>query len=189
MFLEDEIVLRKDYPMLILKGKTFVVPVANFYDEKEFWYPYFRLQEEGGKVIVLGDKAGGEYKSKSGMAAVADKAYGEVKATDVDGIVIPGGFAPDYMRRSRELLDLVKALCDQDKLVAFICHAGWVPISAGILKNRRATSVGAIKDDLVNAGCIWEDKAVVVDRNLISSRTPADLPQFFVAIMTFFGGK
>jgi protease I len=102
---------------------------------------------------------------------------------DFDGLVIPGGYAPDIMRRSKKLLQLTREIYDEGKPVAFICHAGWVPISAGIVRGKRGTSVGAIKDDLVNAGLAWEDSPVVVDGNLISSRTPADLPDFMRALI------
>jgi protease I len=106
-----------------------------------------------------------------------------VSAKDFDGLVIPGGYAPDILRRYPKVLQLTREIFEAGKPVAFICHAGWVPISAGIVKGRRGTSVGAIKDDLVNAGMTWEDSPVVVDGNLISSRTPADLPQFMKALI------
>jgi protease I len=112
-----------------------------------------------------------------------DTSVDQLDAKDFDGLVIPGGYAPDIMRRSPKLLQLTREIHDAGKPVAFICHAGWVPISAGIVKGRRGTSVGAIKDDLVNAGMLWEDSPVVVDGNLISSRTPADLPQFMGALI------
>jgi protease I len=111
-----------------------------------------------------------------------------IAASDFDGLVIPGGYAPDVMRRSAKLLQLTREIHDAGKPVAFICHAGWVPISAGIVKGRRGTSVGAIRDDLVNAGMLWEDSPVVVDGNLISSRTPADLPDFMRALIRALQG-
>jgi protease I len=107
----------------------------------------------------------------------------DLAAKSFDGLVIPGGYAPDIMRRSQKLLQLTREIYEAGKPVAFICHAGWVPISAGIVRGKRGTSVGAIKDDLVNAGMLWEDSAVVVDGNLISSRTPADLPDFMRALI------
>src|SRR6185295_20063751 len=105
------------------------------------------------------------------------------------GLVIPGGYAPDILRRSPRVLQLVREIHQADKPVAFICHAGWVPISAGILRGKRGTSVGAIRDDLVNAGMLWEDSPVVVDGNLISSRTPADLPEFMRALIGALRGQ
>jgi protease I len=107
----------------------------------------------------------------------------ELRAADFDGLVVPGGYAPDIMRRSPKLLELTRGIFEAGKPVAMLCHAGWVPISAGIVRGRRGTSVGAIRDDLVNAGMRWEDAAVVVDGNLISSRTPADLPAFMRALI------
>jgi protease I len=118
-----------------------------------------------------------------------DTSVDEVSAGEFDGLVIPGGYAPDIMRRSQKLLQLTRDIYQAGKPVAFICHAGWVPISAGIVRGKRGTSVGAIKDDLVNAGMLWEDSAVVVDGNLISSRTPADLPQFCRAIIAALEGS
>lgn len=175
--------------MSSLEGKKIALLLANLYDEKEFWYPYFRLKEAGAEVVVVGEKAGEECKGKVGMPARSQKSFAEVKADDFAGVVIPGGFGPDYLRRSQECLKLVRDISEAGKLVAFICHAGWVPISAGILKGRKATSVGAIKDDMVNAGCLWEDKALVSDGNFVSSRTPDDLPEFAKGILAFFDAK
>lgn len=172
-----------------LKGKTIAILVAPLYNEWEFWYPFYRLKEAGATVVVVGAKDGEHYKSKTGMEAIADKGYTEVHASKLDGLIIPGGFAPDFLRRSKDCLNLVQNIFNQDKLIAFICHAGWVPISAGILKGKRATSFFAIKDDMVNAGCLWEDAAVVRDGNLISSRTPDDLPEFMRTILKFLAEK
>jgi protease I len=161
-----------------LKGKTIAILVGPMYNEWEFWYPFYRLKEAGATVVVVGEAADTQYKSKIEMVATSDKAFAEVRAAELDGIIIPGGFAPDFMRRSKDCLTLVKEVFEQDKLIAFICHAGWVPISAGIVKGKRATSFFAIKDDMVNAGCLWEDGPMIRDGNLISSRTPDDLPAF-----------
>lgn len=171
-----------------LKGKTIAVFIEQQYNEQEFWYPKIRLAEAGATVIVAGPVANREYHSKAGLAAKSDAAFGELKAAELDGVVIPGGFAPDYMRRSKECLALVRALHEQGKLVAFICHAGWVPISAGILKGKKATSYASIKDDMVNAGALWEDSSLVRDGNLISSRNPQDLPDFMRGIIAFLKG-
>lgn len=175
--------------MSSLSGKKIALLLAKWFDEREFWYPYFRLQEAGAEVVVIADEADAKYTSKEGMTEVSDKAFDAVKAKDYDGVVIPGGFGPDFMRRSKACLKFVRDLHDQEKMVAFICHAGWVPISCGIIKGRKATSFSAIKDDMVNAGCLWEDKSVVVDGNLISSRSPADLPDFMKAIIAFYKNK
>ncbi|MFW5489130.1 MAG: type 1 glutamine amidotransferase domain-containing protein [Desulfovibrio sp.] len=161
------------------------MPVANLYNDLEFWYPKIRMTEAGAKVIVAGAKAGETYKSKIGLPATCDVAYGDISADKVDGIIIPGGYAPDFMRRDPAAVQLVADLDAQKKLVAFICHAGWLPISAKILKGRTCTSYFAIKDDMINAGVNWVDGEAVVDGNFVSSRTPDDLPAFCRAILEF----
>lgn len=156
---------------------------APYYEELELWYPKIRLEEEGIGTIVagVGEKT---YTGKRGAYPVTvDTHVDQCEAKDFAGLVIPGGYAPDILRRYPRVLSLTKEIFDAGKPVAFICHAGWVPISAGIVKGRRGTSVGAIRDDLVNAGMRWEDSPVVVDGNLISSRTPADLGHFMKALL------
>jgi protease I len=167
---------------MTLKGKTILFFAGPLYEDLELWYPKIRLEEEGARTVVAGT---GEktYQGKRGYPLTVDISVDAVRAADFDGLVIPGGYAPDVMRRSAKLLQVTREIHDAGKPVAFICHAGWVPISAGIVKGRRGTSVGAIKDDLVNAGMLWEDSPVVVDGNLISSRTPADLPEFMRALI------
>jgi protease I len=162
-----------------LSGKKIAVFVDKLYQEMEVWYPYYRLQEAGADAIFVGAKAGETYPSKLGYPAVADKSYDSVSADEFDGVVLPGGFAPDYIRRHAKATQLVKEIGDHGKLVAAICHGPWVLCSAhGLLKGRRATSFYAIKDDVINAGAHWEDAEVVVDANLITSRKPEDLPAF-----------
>ena len=165
-----------------LDGKIVLFFAGPLYEDLELWYPKIRLEEEGARTVVAGT---GEktYQGKKGYPITVDTSVDEIRAADFDGLVIPGGYAPDIMRRSQKLLQLTREIFQAGKPVAFICHAGWVPISAGIVKGKRGTSVGAIKDDLVNAGLLWEDSAVVVDGNLISSRTPGDLPQFCKALI------
>jgi protease I len=165
-----------------LQGTTVLFFAAPLYEDLELWYPKIRLEEEGVRTVVagLGERT---YQGKRGYPVTPDARVEDVDAATFDGLVIPGGYAPDILRRSGRVLDLTRTIYQAGKPVAFICHAGWVPISAGIVRGRRGTSVGAIKDDLVNAGLLWEDSAVVVDGNLISSRTPADLPQFCRAII------
>lgn len=165
-----------------LAGKTILFFAAPLYEDLELWYPKIRLEEEGAKTVVagVGEKT---YQGKRGYPITVDTNVDQVSAGQFDGLVIPGGYAPDILRRYPKVLSLTKEIFDAGKPVAFICHAGWVPISAGIVRGRRGTSVGAIKDDLVNAGLRWEDSPVVVDGNLISSRTPADLPQFMRALI------
>jgi len=165
-----------------LKGKKVLFFAGPLYEDLELWYPKIRLEEEGATTTVagLGDKT---YQGKRGYPVVVDVDVERVDAAGFDGLVIPGGFAPDQLRRSDKVLRLAREIYQAGKPLAFICHAGWVPISAKILKGKRATSVRAIKDDMENAGVIWEDAAVVVDGNLISSRTPADLPDFCKALI------
>ena len=165
-----------------LKGKKIAVLAEDMYQEMELWVPYYRLKEEGAEVKVVAPEKK-TYKSKLGYPVNADVAASDVSAKDFDGVVIPGGYAPDMMRRHKAILDLVKGCFDQGKPVGAICHAGWVPISAGILKGKRATCLPAIKDDVINAGAIYVDEEAVRDGNLISSRSPDDLPAFCRAII------
>ena len=165
-----------------LKGKKVAILVDQMYQEMEVWVPLYRLLEEGIEVITVGAEAGKSYPSKLGYPCVAQKSYDEVSAGDFDGIVVPGGFAPDHIRRHPKANQLVADINAQGKLVAAICHGPWVLCSAhGMLKGRKATSFFAIKDDVVNAGAEWSDAAVVVDGNLVTSRKPEDLPAFCVA--------
>jgi protease I len=168
---------------MTLKGRTILFFAGPLYEDLELWYPKIRLEEEGARTVVAGT---GEktYQGKRGYPLTVDASVDDIRANEFDGLVIPGGYAPDIMRRSQKLLQLTREIYEAGRPVAFICHAGWVPISAGIVRGKRGTSVGAIKDDLVNAGMIWQDSAVVVDGNLISSRTPADLPVFCKAIIS-----
>jgi protease I len=165
-----------------LQGTTVLFFAAPLYEDLELWYPKIRLEEEGARTVVAGV---GErtYQGKRGYPLTVDANVDDVSAHDFDALVIPGGYAPDILRRSQRVLQLVRQIHQAGKPIAFICHAGWVPISANILRGKRGTSVGAIKDDLVNAGMLWEDSPVVVDGNLISSRTPADLPAFCKALI------
>jgi protease I len=162
-----------------LAGRRIAILVDQIYQEMELWYPLYRLREAGAEVVVVGPTAGATYDSKLGYPAKADKSYDEVSARDFDGVVIPGGYAPDHMRRHAKALQLVADLNKQGKLVGAICHAGWVLCSAhGLLRGRRVTSFFAIKDDMSHAGARWEDAEVVVDGNLVTSRKPDDLPAF-----------
>ncbi|HEY1338270.1 MAG TPA: type 1 glutamine amidotransferase domain-containing protein [Bryobacteraceae bacterium] len=161
-----------------LKGKRIAILVDNLYQEMEAWYPYYRLKEAGAEVVTLGAKAGETYTSKHGYPMKADKAYTDVLSVDFDGVIVPGGYAPDHIRRHEAAIQFVRE-CDRDhKLVAAICHAPWVLCSAGILRGRKATCFFAIKDDVINAGARYEDAEVVVDDNLVTSRKPDDLPAF-----------
>jgi protease I len=159
------------------------VLVEENYEDLELWYPKIRLEEASFQVVVVGPTAGHTYKAKHGYPCKADISFSDAAATSFDAIVIPGGFAPDKLRRSPHVLHIVKETFTKGKPVAFICHGGWVPISAKILKGKKVTGAAAIKDDLENAGGIWQDAPVVVDGNVISSRSPLDLPFFAKAIL------
>jgi len=160
---------------------------APLYEDLELWYPKIRLEEEGHATTVAG-LGEAVYHGKRGYPVTPDATVDEVVARSFDALVIPGGYAPDILRRSARVLELTREIHEAGKPIAFICHAGWVPISAGIVRGKRGTSVGAIKDDLVNAGMLWEDSPVVVDGNLITSRGPADLPQFCKALLAALAG-
>ncbi len=152
--------------------------VDQIYQDLEVWYPYLRFQEAGIEVVVVGAKAGETYAGKYGYPIVADKSYDQVSARDFDGVIVPGGYAPDHIRRHTAANRFVKEIDAQGKLVASICHGAWVLCSAGVLKGRSMTCFFAIKDDAVNAGARWQDAEVVVDGNLVTSRKPEDLPAF-----------
>ena len=154
------------------------VLIEDQYQVLEVWYPYLRLREEGIDTIFIGTGRKKEYVSKEGYPAPEELSIKKAMVADFSGVVIPGGYAPDILRRSEDINRFVKDMYDKGKVVAAICHAGWVLISAGVLKGRRATCFSAIKDDIVNAGAIFLDKEVVVDGNLITSRNPYDLPAF-----------
>ena len=166
-----------------LQGQRAAVLVEQQYQEMEVWYPVYRLREAGCQVTLVGPEAGQTYPSKLGYPAKSDKAARDVSADDFDLIVVPGGFAPDFMRRHQEVIKLVGAMAEQGKVVAAICHGPWVLCSTQALKGKRATCFFAIKDDVSNAGAKYVDAEVVRDGNLITSRKPDDLPAFMQAIM------
>jgi protease I len=159
------------------------VLVEQQYQEMEVWYPVYRLREAGCQVTLVGPEAGSNYPSKLGYPCKSDKAAKEVKADDFDLLVIPGGFAPDYLRRHDAVLKLVSTMAEQGKVVAAICHGPWVLCSTQALKGKKATCFFAIKDDVINAGANYVDAEVVRDGNLITSRKPDDLPAFLTAIL------
>lgn len=159
------------------------VLIEALYQDMEVWYPYLRLKEAGHEALAAGC---GEatYVGKYGYPIKVDCHVKDLKAEDLAGIVVPGGWAPDRLRLHKPVLDLVKAADAKKRVIAAICHAGWVLASAGVCKGRELTSYVAIKDDLVNAGAKWVDKEVVRDGNLITSRTPNDLPAFMRATLS-----
>ena len=161
-----------------LEGKKVIILAENNYQELELWYPFLRLKEEGVEVKVVWSGSSSTFTSKMGYPVTADLSAEAVDITHYDGIVIPGGYAPDLMRRYPSMVKLVRDAHNQGKVIAAICHAGWMLVSAGILKGKRVTCFSAIRDDVINAGAEYVDQEVVRDRNLITSRMPDDLPAF-----------
>jgi protease I len=166
-----------------LGDRKVLVLAADLFEDMELLYPVFRLREEGVTVTIAGVDDKPVHGKKGYGPLEVDTTVDAVSADAFDALVIPGGFAPDKLRRSPKVLDLVRSFDTGDKPIAFICHAGWVPISARILKGRRATSVSAIRDDMENAGVDWVDEATVIDGNLISARTPDDLGTWMKALL------
>ncbi|MBV8882242.1 MAG: type 1 glutamine amidotransferase [Planctomycetaceae bacterium] len=168
--------------------KTVAILIEDVYQEMEVWYPAYRLREAGYRTLFIGTGKP-EYRSKLGYPCKAEGDIKEVHAKDFDGVIVPGGFAPDYLRRSPEILEFVAAMDKAGKPVGSICHAAWVLCSAGILKDRKATCFYAIKDDVINAGAKYMDQEVVVDDNLVTSRKPDDLPAFMREYLKALAGK
>lgn len=166
-----------------LSGKRFLCFVDDIYEDLELWYPKLRLQEAGGEVVVAGPEANTIYAGKNGYPCESDAAICDMSADTFDGLIVPGGFMPDKLRRDENVLELVNAFDASQKLIAAICHGGWIPISAGVYRGVRVTGSPGIKDDLVNAGAVWSDEPVVIDRHFVSSRRPSDLPDFCKGIL------
>ncbi len=165
-----------------LKNKNIAMFVENSYEDLEFWYPYLRMKEAGAKVTVIAPKSE-TYKGKHGLEAKADESIKNVAAKNFDALIIPGGYSPDKMRRHEAMVNFVKKIYEDGKIVAAVCHGPWMLASAGIIKDKKLTSFFSIKDDLINAGAKWADKEVVVDGNIITSRNPDDLPVFCKTII------
>ena len=163
--------------------KRILMFVHDLYEDLELWYPKLRLIDAGFEVVVAGPDKGCSYKGKLGYPCIADCTFEEVSEKDFTGLVIPGGFSPDQLRRIPKVLELTRQFHKSKKLIAHICHAGWIPISAGIMRGFKCTSTPGIKDDLINAGAKWSDEPLVIDRNMVSSRRPSDLPQFCQGIL------
>ena len=168
-----------------LEGIRILALVGDDYEDLELWYPKLRLEEAGAHVTLAGAMQGRTYSGKHGYPCTSDAAIADMEAADFHGILLPGGWMPDKLRRDEKVLDLVREFAAHGKLVAAICHGGWIAISAGVYRGVRVTGSPGIKDDLMNAGAIWEDTQVVIDRHFVSSRKPADLPAFMAAIVEF----
>ena len=161
-----------------LSGKRVAILAENLYQEMELWVPYYRLKEEGADVKIVGGGGAKSYTSKHGYPVTVDVQADQASAVEFDAVVVPGGYAPDMMRRHAPMVKLVREAAQQGKVVAAICHAGWMLASADVVRGKRVTSFFSIKDDMVNAGGQWIDQEVVVDGTLITSRRPDDLPAF-----------
>lgn len=159
--------------------------VHDAFEDLELWYPVLRLREEGVQVDLAGANPGHTYAGKHGVPAVTDISFKDADPRQYDGILVPGGWAPDKLRRYPKVLDLIRHMDEEKKMIGEICHAGWVLISAGILEGRKVTSTPGIKDDMMNAGAEWSDTAVVRDGHLISSRQPPDLPVYMRTMIEY----
>jgi protease I len=174
-----------DLPLADLR---FLVLVGDDYEDLELWYPKLRLAEAGAHVTVAGPKGETVYRGKHGYPCRSDAAIALMECEDFHGLIIPGGFMPDKLRREDKVKRLVREFAECEKLVAVICHGGWIPISAGVYRGVHVTGSPGIKDDLINAGAIWRDAPVVVDGYFVSSRKPDDLPDFCRAIIEVMSG-
>jgi len=172
-----------------LTGKHIVMLAEEGFEDLEYWVTLMRLQEEGAEVVTVGPKRSAVVRSKSGgLTAEIERAADEIDASAVDAVVVPGGWAPDKLRRYPAITALVRKVYDQGKVVGMICHAGLVGISAGIVRGHRATGSLGIKDDLVNAGAIWEDVAALRDKNLVWGRVVPDIPDFCRELVAAIAG-
>ncbi|WP_040983438.1 type 1 glutamine amidotransferase domain-containing protein [Oceanobacillus jeddahense] len=161
-----------------LQNQKVIALVDHDFEDLELWYPVHRLREEGAKVDLVGQEANQKYIGKYGVPAESDYAFSEVNPEDYDAILVPGGWAPDKLRRFPEVINFVKHMNDHQKPIGQICHAGWVLISANILEGKTVTSTPGIKDDMTNAGATWVNEPAVSDGHLVSSRRPPDLPDY-----------
>lgn len=159
--------------------------VGDEYEDLELWYPRLRLEEAGATTTLADLTAGATYRGKHGYPCTSDAAVAELRGEDFDGVVIPGGWMPDKLRRDEHVLKLTRHFAETGKLTASICHGPWIMISAEVCRGVRMTSTPGIRDDLRNAGAEWLDAPLVMDRHFITSRRPADLPQFGRALVEF----
>ncbi|WP_257350440.1 type 1 glutamine amidotransferase domain-containing protein [Pseudalkalibacillus decolorationis] len=172
-----------------LSDKRVIAFVENDFEDLEMWYPVLRLREEGATVHVVGDQENKEYVGKYGVPIVSDYSYNDVNFYEYDAVLVPGGWAPDKLRRDKKVIEIIQYMNDQKQIIGQICHAGWVLISAGILSGKRVTSTPGIKDDMTNAGADWTDDAVVVDGHIVSSRRPPDLPDYLRELINVLENK
>ncbi|MFD2658067.1 type 1 glutamine amidotransferase domain-containing protein [Gracilibacillus thailandensis] len=172
-----------------LENKKVIALVDEDFEDLELWYPVLRLREEGATVHLVGKEANQKYIGKYGVPAESKYAFSDINAEDYDGILVPGGWAPDKLRRFPEVLEMVRSMDQAKKPIGQICHAGWVLISAGILRGKKVTSTPGIKDDMTNAGGLWSDEPVVTDGHLISSRRPPDLPPYVKAYADYLANQ
>ncbi len=163
---------------LPLKAKRVLILTGDIYEDLELWYPKLRLEEAGAETVLAGADAKTRYVGKNGYPCISDISYRDASERDFDALVVPGGFMPDKLRRDPVVLDLVRAFQAKRKPIGAICHGGWIPISAGVYRGVRVTGSPGIKDDLTNAGAVYEDASVIVDGNHVTSRKPEDLPDF-----------
>lgn len=175
--------------MGVLTGKKVLAFTDDEFEDLEMWYPVLRLREAGAEVVVAGPKAKHSYVGKYGVPLVSDVSFDDVAAGSFDGLYVPGGWAPDKLRRYQSVLKLTRDFHQAAKPIAHICHAGWVLISAKICEGYTMTSTPGIKDDLENAGAVWVDREVVVDRHIVSGRRPPDLPAFTLAFVELLAGS
>jgi protease I len=161
-----------------LTGQSILIFAGEGYEDLELWYPKLRMEEAGATVVLAGPEANTRYLGKNGYPCVSDVAIADVNTSKFAGLVVPGGWMPDKLRRDPKVLEITKAFADSGRLVAAICHGGWIPISARVYDGVRVTGSPGIKDDLINAGAIFEDASLIVDRHFVSSRRPSDLPDF-----------
>lgn len=173
---------------MLLKDKRAAVLVEADYQDMEVHYPRYRLIEEGAEVWVVGTGSASRYVGKYGYPVEVDRSADRVRAEDLNAVIIPGGWAPDRLRTSPSVLNLVRGMMKAGKVVGCICHGGWVLASADVVRGRRVTSFAAIRDDLIHAGAEWSDAEVVVDGNLVTSRKPDDLPAFMRAVIAALVG-
>ncbi|WP_280771886.1 type 1 glutamine amidotransferase domain-containing protein [Salipaludibacillus daqingensis] len=166
-----------------LKDKKVLTVVEHEFEDSELIYPHYRLQEEGAICHIVGKKADAVYKGKNGVPVTTDYSFEQINIEEYDAILVPGGWAPDKLRRYDEVINMVTYMHEENRVIGQICHAGWVLISAGILKGKNVTSTPGIKDDMTNAGASWHNEEVVVDGSLVSSRRPPDLPAYGRALV------